>query len=243
MYKRVLIKFSGEMLAGESKKGIDLKVLKNYAQEIKEVYDLGVKIVIVVGGGNFVRGRELIDISRATADYMGMLATVINSLAFQEVLEGLGVPTRVMTALEIRSVAEPFIRRKALRHLEKNRVVIIAGGTGNPFFSTDTASVLRAIELNAEVILKATKVDGVYDQDPVSNPNAVKYRKINYKEVMDKDLKFMDKTAISLSMEYNIPIIVFSIKEYGNIRKIVMDNDIFDVATLVNSEENNLKIN
>ena len=179
MYKRVLIKFSGEMLAGENKKGIDLKVLKNYAQEIKEVYDLGVKIVIVVGGGNFVRGRELIDISRATADYMGMLATVINSLAFQEVLEGLGVPTRVMTALEIRSVAEPFIRRKALRHLEKNRVVIIAGGTGNPFFSTDTAAVLRAIELGAEVILKATKVDGVYNQDPVSKPNAVKYSKIN----------------------------------------------------------------
>jgi uridylate kinase len=243
MYKRILIKFSGEMLAGENKKGINLKVLKNYAQEIKEVYDLGVKIVIVVGGGNFVRGRELIDISRATADYMGMLATVINSLAFQEVLESLDVPTRVMTALEIRSVAEPFIRRKALRHLEKNRVVIIAGGTGNPFFSTDTAAVLRAIELGAEVILKATKVDGVYNQDPVSNPNAVKYRKINYKEVMDKDLKFMDKTAISLSMEYNIPIIVFSIKEYGNIKRIVMNNDIFDVATLVNSEENNLKIN
>lgn len=236
MYKKILIKFSGEMLSGENKKGLNLKVLKNYAQEIKEVYDLGVKVVIVVGGGNFIRGRELTEISRATADYMGMLATVINSLAFQEVLESLGVPTRVMTALEIRSVAEPFIRRKALRHLEKNRVVIIAGGTGNPFFSTDTAAVLRAIELGAEVILKATKVDGVYDQDPISNPNAIKYQKINYKEVMDKDLKFMDKTAISLSMEYNIPIIVFSIKEYGNIKKIVMDKNIFEVATLVNGE-------
>ena len=233
MYRKILIKFSGEMLAGQNKKGLDFKTLKVYAQEIKEVYDLGVKIIIVVGGGNFVRGRELTDIPRATADYMGMLATVINALAFQEVLENLGVPTRVMTALEIRSVAEPFIRRKALRHLEKNRVVIIAGGTGNPFFSTDTAAVLKAVELGAEVILKATKVDGVYTQDPVSNPNAVKYQEINYKEVIDKDLKFMDKTAISLSMENNIPIIVFSIKEYGNIKKIVLNNNILDFATIV----------
>ncbi|MFN3995292.1 MAG: UMP kinase [bacterium] len=220
-YKRVLLKLSGEMFGGEKRVGIDFDILKKYAEEIKDLYLQGVQFIIVVGGGNFVRGRDLTGINRATADYMGMLATVINALAFQEVLENQGIQTRVMTSLEVKSVAEPFIRRRALRHLEKGRVVIIAGGTGNPFFSTDTAAVLKALELECQIILKATKVDGVYSSDPEINPNALKYNQIDYKEVIDKNLSFMDSTAISLSMEYNIPIIVFSIKDYGNIRKII----------------------
>ncbi|MCS6955456.1 MAG: UMP kinase [Candidatus Calescibacterium sp.] len=220
-YKRVLLKLSGEMFGGEKRRGLDFDILNKYANEIKGVFLQGVQFTIVVGGGNFIRGRELSGINRATADYMGMLATVINALAFQEVLESIGVQTRVMTALEIKSVAEPFIRRRALRHLEKQRVVIIAGGTGNPFFSTDTAAVLKAIELECQIILKATKVDGVYSSDPLVNPYALKYTHLDYREVIDKNLGFMDSTAISLSMEHNIPIIVFSIKDYGNITKIV----------------------
>lgn len=225
-YSRVLLKLSGEMFGGEKKVGIDFDILRKYSEEIKDLYLQGVQFTIVVGGGNFVRGRDLKGINRATADYMGMLATVINALAFQEILEGQGVQTRVMTSLEIRSVAEPFIRRRALRHLEKGRVVIIAGGTGNPFFSTDTAAVLKALELECQIILKATKVDGVYSSDPAVNPDALKYTYINYKEVIDKNLSFMDSTAISLSMEYNIPIIVFSIKDYGNIRKIIYGENV-----------------
>lgn len=225
-YKRVLLKLSGEMFGGEKGKGIDLEILNKYAQEIKSIHEQGVQFTIVVGGGNFIRGRELLGISRATADYMGMLATVINSLAFQEILENIGVQTRVMTSLEIRSVAEPFIRRRAIRHLEKGRVVIIAGGTGNPFFSTDTAAVLRAIELECQVILKATKVDGVYSNDPILDPSASKYSHLDYKEVINKNLNFMDGTAISLSMEYNIPIIVFSLKDYGNITKIIYGENV-----------------
>lgn len=225
-YKRVLLKLSGEMFGGEKGKGIDLEILNKYAQEIKSIHEQGVQFTIVVGGGNFIRGRELLGISRATADYMGMLATVINSLAFQEILENIGVQTRVMTSLEIRSVAEPFIRRRAIRHLEKGRVVIIAGGTGNPFFSTDTAAVLRAIELECQIILKATKVDGVYSNDPILDPSASKYSHLDYKEVINKNLNFMDGTAISLSMEYNIPIIVFSLKDYGNITKIIYGENV-----------------
>ncbi len=225
-YTRVLLKLSGEMFGGEKRRGLDFDILNKYAQEIKSVYLQGVQFTIVVGGGNFVRGRELAGINRATADYMGMLATVINALAFQEVLENIGVQTRVMTALEIRSVAEPFIRRRALRHLEKGRVVIIAGGTGNPFFSTDTAAVLKAIELECQIILKATKVDGVYSSDPLIDPKASKYSKLDYKEVLDKNLGFMDGTAISLSMEHNIPIIVFSIKDYGNITRIISGEEV-----------------
>ncbi len=225
-YTRVLLKLSGEMFGGEKRRGLDFDILNKYAQEIKSVYLQGVQFTIVVGGGNFVRGRELAGINRATADYMGMLATVINALAFQEVLENIGVQTRVMTALEIRSVAEPFIRRRALRHLEKGRVVIIAGGTGNPFFSTDTAAVLKAIELECQIILKATKVDGVYSSDPLIDPAASKYSKLDYKEVLDKNLGFMDGTAISLSMEHNIPIIVFSIKDYGNITRIISGEEV-----------------
>lgn len=225
-YTRVLLKLSGEMFGGEKRRGLDFDILNKYAQEIKSVYLQGVQFTIVVGGGNFIRGRELVGINRATADYMGMLATVINALAFQEVLENIGVQTRVMTALEIRSVAEPFIRRRALRHLEKERVVIIAGGTGNPFFSTDTAAVLKAIELECQIILKATKVDGVYSSDPLIDPKASKYSKLDYKEVLDKNLGFMDGTAISLSMEHNIPIIVFSIKDYGNITRIISGEEV-----------------
>lgn len=225
-YKRVLLKLSGEMFGGEKGKGIDLEILNKYAQEIKSIHEQGVQFTIVVGGGNFIRGRELVGISRATADYMGMLATVINSLAFQEILENIGVQTRVMTSLEIRSVAEPFIRRRAIRHLEKGRVVIIAGGTGNPFFSTDTAAVLRAIELECQIILKATKVDGVYSNDPILDPSASKYSHLDYKEVINKNLNFMDGTAISLSMEYNIPIIVFSLKDYGNITRIIYGENV-----------------
>lgn len=220
-YTRVLLKLSGEMFGGERRVGIDFDILKKYAEEIRDLCLQGIQFTIVVGGGNFVRGRDLKGINRATADYMGMLATVINALAFQEVLESQGVQTRVMTSLEIRSVAEPFIRRRALRHLEKGRVVIIAGGTGNPFFSTDTAAVLKALELECQIILKATKVDGVYSSDPEINPDALKYTHLDYREVINKNLGFMDSTAISLSMEYNIPIIVFSIKDYGNIRKII----------------------
>ncbi len=231
-YRRVLLKLSGEMFAGSNQKGLDFDIINKYAQEIKSLYLQSVQFTIVVGGGNFIRGRDLNKfINRATADYMGMLATIINSLAFQEVLENIGVQTRVMTSLEIKSVAEPFIRRRAIRHLEKGRVVIIAGGTGNPFFSTDTAAVLKALELECQIILKATKVDGVYSSDPLIDPNAFKYTQINYKEVIDKNLSFMDSTAISLSMEYNIPIIVFSIKDYGNIRKIIYGENIGTIIT------------
>jgi uridylate kinase len=224
-YRRVLLKLSGQMFGNEDKR-IDFDILYKYAQEIKNLHSQGVQFAVVVGGGNFVRGRELKGINRATADYMGMLATIINSLAFQEVLESMNVSTRVMTSLEVKAVAEPFIRRRALRHLEKNRVIIIAGGTGNPFFSTDTAAVLRAIELECQIILKATKVDGVYTSDPELDPSASKYSKLDYKEVINKNLSFMDSTAISLSMEYDIPIIVFSIKDYGNITKIINGDNI-----------------
>lgn len=232
-YKRVLLKLSGEMFGGEEKKGLDFDILSRYAEEIGDVWKQGAQFAIVVGGGNFIRGRDLKSINRATADYMGMLATVINALAFQEVLESLGIPTRVMTSLEIKSVAEPFIRRKALKHLEKGRVIIIAGGTGNPFFSTDTAAVLKALELNCQIILKATKVDGVYSNDPELDPQAFKYNKISYKEVIDKNLGFMDGPAISLSREYNIPIIVFSIKNFGNIKKIIYGEK---VGTMITKE-------
>ncbi|MEN3015596.1 MAG: UMP kinase [bacterium] len=225
-YSRVLLKLSGEMFGGEARKGLDFDIITKYAQEIKSVQEQGVQFTVVVGGGNFVRGRELKGIARATADYMGMLATVINALAFQEILEGIGVQTRVMTSLEIKSVAEPFIRRRAIRHLEKGRVVIIAGGTGNPFFSTDTAAALKAIELDCNILLKATKVDGVYCSDPNINPNALKYTQLSYKEVLEKNLGFMDSTAISLCMEHRMPIAVFSIKDYGNITKIISGQNI-----------------
>ena len=223
-YKRILLKISGEALGGEMGIGISGKVLSYLAQEVREVVDLGVETAIVVGGGNIYRGvedsREGID--RVTGDYMGMLATVINSLALQSALEKAGLDTRVLTAIEMRQVAEPYIRRRALRHLEKGRVVIFGAGTGNPFFSTDTAAALRAVEIKAEIIFKATKVDGVYDKDPMKYPDAVRFEELSYMEVLRRRLKVMDATAISLCMDNNMPILVFDIRKKGNIKKAVM---------------------
>jgi len=220
-YKRIMLKISGEALAGEKGFGIDQEILNNISSRIKEAHDMGVDIGIVVGGGNFWRGRSSSGMDRTTADHMGMLATVINALALQDALEGKGVPTRVQTALEMPRVAELYIRRRAIRHLEKGRVVIFACGTGNPFFSTDTAAVLRAAEIEAEAILLAKNVDAVYDCDPKLNPNAVKYDRISFMEVLNKQLGVMDSTATSLCMDNNIPLIVFSIREPENIIKVL----------------------
>jgi len=220
-YKRIMLKISGEALAGEKGFGIDQEILNKISSRIKEAHDMGVDIGIVVGGGNFWRGRSSSGMDRTTADHMGMLATVINALALQDALEGKGVPTRVQTALEMPRVAELYIRRRAIRHLEKGRVVIFACGTGNPFFSTDTAAVLRAAEIEAEAILLAKNVDAVYDCDPKLNPNAVKYDRISFMEVLNKQLGVMDSTATSLCMDNNIPLIVFSIREPENIIKVL----------------------
>ncbi|OGL44533.1 MAG: UMP kinase [Candidatus Schekmanbacteria bacterium RBG_16_38_10] len=232
-YKRVLLKLSGEVLAGEKGYGIDIEVVKKIANEIKEVHQLGTQIAIVVGGGNIFRGVELTvqEIDRASGDYMGMLATVMNALALQNALEKLGVYTRVLSAIEMKEVAEPYIRRRAIRHLEKNRVVIFAGGTGNPYFTTDTAASLRAMEIKADVILKATKVDGVYNADPMKDSLAKKIPQLTYIQVLEKGLKIMDATAISLCMDNNLPIIVFSMNESGNIKKVVMGENIGTVVT------------
>lgn len=218
-----MLKLSGEALHGDKSFGIDQKILSEISDEIKEIHELGVAISIVVGGGNIFRGLagESFGMDRSTADYMGMLATVINSLALQDSLGRIGVNTRVQTALEIKQVAEPFIRRKAIRHLEKNRVVIFAAGTGNPFFTTDTAATLRALQVNAEIILKATKVDGVYDKDPMRYDNAVKFNELTYIDILKKGLKVMDSTSISLCMEENIPTVVFNLFEKGNIKNII----------------------
>ena len=235
-YKRILLKLSGEVFGGQRKYGIDLELLKVLAQEIKSVCELKVAMAIVVGGGNIFRGvaGAVRGIDRATGDYMGMLAAVINSLALQDVLESTGVPSRVQTAIEMRSIAEPFIRRRAIRHMEKGRVIILAAGTGNPYFSTDTTAALRAAELDAEVILKATKVDGVYDMDPVQFPNAKKFKRITHMEVIQKRLKVMDSTAASLCMENKIPIVVLNVTKPGNIRKAVLGKE---VGTLVEVEK------
>jgi len=227
-FKRILLKLSGEIFSGSQGFGLDAKKVSQIAEDIKEVYDLGVEIGIVVGGGNIFRGREgkSLGIDRATADYMGMLATVINALALQDALEKLGINTRVQTAIEMRQIAEPFIRRRAIRHLEKGRIVIFAAGTGNPFFTTDTAAVLRASEIKAEVILKETKVDGVYTEDPFVNPNAKKFETINALDFLKLRLSALDATAVSLSMENKIPIIVFSMVERGSLKKIIMGEKI-----------------
>jgi uridylate kinase len=227
-FKRILLKLSGEIFSGSQGFGLDAKKVSQIAEDIKEVYDLGVEIGIVVGGGNIFRGREgkSLGIDRATADYMGMLATVINALALQDALEKLGINTRVQTAIEMRQIAEPFIRRRAIRHLEKGRIVIFAAGTGNPFFTTDTAAVLRASEIKAEVILKETKVDGVYTEDPFLNPNAKKFETINALDFLKLRLSALDATAVSLSMENKIPIIVFSMMERGSLKKIIMGEKI-----------------
>ena len=227
-YHRILLKLSGQVLAGESGSGINVDVLNRIAGEIKDVSDLGTEVGIVIGGGNIFRGisAQGQQIDRVSADYMGMLATIINSIALQNAIERQGVPSRVLTAINMPQVAEPYIRRRATRHLEKKRVVIFAAGTGNPYFSTDTAAALRAIEMNAEIILKATKVDGIYDRDPVSDSTAQRYSDISYLEVLNKGLKVMDATAVSLCMDNKLPMIIFDLTEPGNIRKVVLGESI-----------------
>lgn len=222
-YSRVLLKLSGESLAGDQGYGIDPVTISTIAREIKEVVDMGVQLALVIGGGNIFRGLAASSkgMDRASADYMGMLATVINSLAMQDALEKLGVSTRVQSAIAMQEVAEPYIRRRAMRHLEKGRVVIFGAGTGNPYFTTDTAASLRAMEINAQVILKGTKVDGVYTADPKKDPEAVKITELSYIDVLKKGLQVMDATAISLCMDNNLPIIVFDLTTEGNIKKVI----------------------
>ncbi|WP_461204432.1 UMP kinase [Clostridium sp. DL1XJH146] len=225
-YKRIMLKLSGEALSGGNGYGIDFDVAKKIAIEIKELVEMGIQVGVVVGGGNIWRGRNGNDMDRTTADYMGMLATCINSLALQDSLENVGVMTRVQTAIEMREIAEPFIRRRAMRHLEKNRVVIFGGGTGNPYFSTDTTAALRAAEIEAEAILLAKKVDGVYDKDPHIHTDAKKFSELTYIEVLDKGLQVMDSTATSLCMDNNIPIIVFGLDDPNNIIKVIKGENI-----------------
>jgi uridylate kinase len=223
-YRRILLKLSGEALLGSQGFGVDPTMAKRIALEIKEVGELGVQVAVVVGGGNFIRGvtASALGIERVVGDHMGMLATVINALALQDALEKTGTFTRVVTAIEIREIAEPFIRRRAIRHLEKGRVVLLAGGTGNPYFSTDTAAALRAMEIKAEVILKATKVDGVFDADPQKVPGAKMFTEIKYLDVLSKQLAVMDTTAISLCMDNNMPIVVFNLNVPGNLKRVVL---------------------
>ena len=227
-YKKILLKLSGEALMGDQEFGISSDVIASYAKQIKEIVDFGVEVSIVIGGGNIFRGLSgaAQGVDRVTGDHMGMLATVINSLALQNSIEKLGVPTRVQTAIEMPKVAEPFIKRRAQRHLEKGRVVIFGAGTGNPYFTTDTAAALRAIEMETDVVIKATKVDGIYDKDPVKYPDAKKYETVTYNEVLAKDLKVMDATAISLCRENKLPIIVFNSLIEGNLKKVVMGEHI-----------------
>lgn len=231
VYKRILLKLSGEALQGRKSHGIDQSVLLSISSQIKEIRDLNVDVAVVLGAGNIFRGQENtgsrgLDMDRAVADYMGMLATVINGLALQDVLEKTGVPTRVMTAIEMQKVAEPYIRRRAIRHLEKGRVVIFVAGTGNPYFTTDTAAALRAMEINADAILKATQVDGVYSADPLKVKGAKKFSSLKYIDVLKKGLKVMDATAISLCMDNKLPIVVFNLKEVGNIKRVVLGEKI-----------------
>jgi uridylate kinase len=235
IYKRVLLKLSGEALMGEQQFGVDPVVATRIAKDVGEIQALGVETAIVIGGGNIFRGlaASARGMDRATGDYMGMLATVINALALQDALEQQSVLTRVVTAIEMRAVAEPFIRRRAIRHLEKGRVVIFAAGTGNPYFTTDTAAALRAMEIKAEVILKGTKVDGIYTADPVIHPDATKFPSISYLQVLEKGLKVMDATAISLCMDNRLPIVVFNLRQGGNVRRVVMGEPI---GTTVSNE-------
>jgi len=223
-YDRILLKLSGESLTGEKKFGIEADVINRFANEVQKAHQLGVEIAIVIGGGNIFRGlsEKASEMDRVQADYMGMLATVINSLALQDALEQKGVHTRVMTAIEMNQIAEPFIRRRAIRHLEKKRVVIFAGGTGNPYFTTDTAAVLRAVEIEADVIFKGTRVDGVYDDDPEKVKDAMKFDTISYMEIVKRGLKVMDTTAITLSMDNQLPIIVFNFNKKDNLQRILL---------------------
>ena len=233
MYKRILLKLSGEALMGESSFGIDADVVARIAGEIHEVHDLGVEVAIVLGGGNIFRGlsAKAQKIDRVAADHMGMLATVINSLALQDSLEKRGVHTRVMSAIEMRSVAEPYIKRRAVRHLEKGRVILLAAGTGNPYFTTDSAAALRGMEVRAEVLMKATRVDGIFTADPRLDPKATKIDRIGYLEVLDRQLKVMDTTAISLCMDNSLPIIIFNLNQRGNIKRVVLGDHIGSVVT------------
>ncbi len=223
-YKRILLKLSGEALMGPQGYGIDHDVVKGIAEELKEIKQLGVELSIVIGGGNIFRGisEKAGGIERSTADYMGMLATVMNAMALQDSLEKQGVHTRVLSAVEIQKVVEPYIRRRAMRHLEKGRIIILAAGTGNPYFSTDTAAALRAMEIRAQVILKATKVDGIYDSDPKKNKNAVRFETLGYKEVLEKELNVMDLTAITLCKDNKLPIVVFDLFQRGNIKRVIL---------------------
>lgn len=227
-YKRILLKLSGESLMGDRQHGIDPSRLAEYAEEIKKIVDNGIEVAIVIGGGNIFRGIAGASngIDRVQGDYMGMLATAINGLALQSALEAVDLKTRLLTAIKMEQVAEPFIKRRAVRHLEKGRVVIFGCGTGNPYFTTDTAAVLRAIEIGAEVILKGTRVDGIYTSDPEKNENAIKFDTITYKDVMNKDLKVMDMTAFALSQENNLPIIVFDMNIKGNLEKVISGENI-----------------
>ncbi len=236
-YKRVVIKLSGEALAGELGYGYESKILESIARQVKEIAEIGVEIAVVVGGGNIWRGvsGSSRGMDRATADYMGMLATVMNALALQDAMEREGIATRVLTAIEMRQVAEPYIRRRAIRHLEKGRVVIFAAGTGNPYFSTDTTAALRAAEIEAELILMAKKVDGVYDSDPKKNSQAKRFTELTYIDVLNKGLGVMDSTATSLCMDNHIPLIIFSILEEGNIKKVILGEKI---GTIVGRENN-----
>lgn len=232
-YKRILLKLSGEALMGERQFGIDPIVLKTFATEIAEVHNLGVEVGIVIGGGNIFRGIQAAahGIHKVSGDQMGMLATVINSIAFQNALEEQGVQTRLQTAIKMEQIAEPIIRRRAIRHLEKGRVVIFGAGTGNPYFTTDTAAVLRAIEIEAQLIIKGTRVDGVYDSDPEKNPDAVMFDSLSYRDVITKDLKVMDQTAITLCHENNLPIKVFNINTRGNLTRLVCGEQIGTIVT------------
>jgi uridylate kinase len=224
VYRRVLLKISGEALMGEQNYGIDVDVARSVAEELKAVYHMGVQVAVVVGGGNIFRGvsKSAGNMDRSSADYIGMLATVMNAVVLQDALEKISVDTRVLSAVDIPQLAEPFIRRRAVRHLEKGRVVIFAAGTGNPYFTTDSAAALRALEIKADIILKATKVDGVYSADPVKDTSAERFNEITYRQVLEKQLKVMDASAISLCMDNNLPIIVFNMRQPGNIRRVVM---------------------
>jgi len=237
-YKRILLKISGEALIGKADFGIDPKIMDNIANQVKTVMEMNVEIAIVIGGGNFWRGvaASANGMDRTTADYIGMLATIMNALGLQDALEKKGVMTRVQSSITMQEIAEPFIRRRALRHLEKKRVIIFAGGTGNPYFSTDTAAALRALEINAEILFKATKVDGVYDKDPKKYPDAKKYDELTFMEVLDRDLRILDSTATSLCMENNLPVIVFDITKPGNVRDAVLGKKI---GTLVKRGDKN----
>jgi uridylate kinase len=221
-YKRVLLKLSGEALMGDKAFGISQEMLAYVAEEIQSIYELGVELAVVVGGGNIFRGVAASShgMERTSADHMGMLATIMNSLALQDALEKSGIQTRVQTAISMHEVAEPYIRRRAVRHLERGRIVIFAAGTGNPYFTTDTAAVLRAQEIHAEILFKATKVDGLYDTDPIDNPDAKRFKDITYMQVIEKQLKVMDMTAISLAMDNHLPLVVFNLKEKGNIKRV-----------------------